>query len=265
VKAQGHEDRPTRGDPFGLTSRPPVIGRIVTATITLVCVLIVYDGWADLKLLDVVLVVVAPIVAIFTSHIFSTSLVQQVELGRRPSIREWLDNARFESRFLLLAVPPVGVLLVLRGVSVPLVDAVQVVIWLEALSLGFWAGLAGRYAGLRGRSLALTVLGGLVVSLIVLLLQVVLQPGKPVKDSAAPAAELFAAAAPAAPWTSPVSADVRRRGGPIASLRGQSSNEDPTREDRPERQEAPPRPDGSSEGDRGALGRGARRARGGAA
>ena len=29
-----------------------------------------------------------------------------------------------------------------------LVDAVRVVIWLEALSLSFWAGLAGWYAGL---------------------------------------------------------------------------------------------------------------------
>ena len=32
-----------------------VIGRIVAATITLVCVLIVHDGWAALKLLDVIL------------------------------------------------------------------------------------------------------------------------------------------------------------------------------------------------------------------
>lgn len=176
-----------RSDPFGLTSRPPVIGRIVTATITLVCVLIVYDGWAALKFLDVVLIVVAPIIAIFTSNIFSTSLVQQVELGRRPTMREWLANARFESRFLLLAVPPLGVLLVLRGANVTLTDAVQVVIWLEALSLSFWAGLAARYAGLRGRSLVFSVLGGLVVSTTVLLLQVLLQPGKPVRDGAAPA------------------------------------------------------------------------------
>jgi hypothetical protein len=178
-----------QSDPLGLTSRPPVIGRIVTATITLVCVLIVYDGWAALKLLDVVLIVVAPIIAIFTSHIFSSSLVQQVELGRRPTMQEWLANARFESRFLLLAVPPLGVLLVLRGASVTLTDAVQVVIWLEALSLSFWAGLAARYAGLRGRSLALSVLGGLAVSTIVLLLQVLLQPGQPVRNGRAAPAE----------------------------------------------------------------------------
>jgi hypothetical protein len=174
-----------RNDPFGLTSKPPVIGRIVTATITLVCVLIVYDGWAALELLDVVFIVVGPIIAIFTSHLFSSSLVQQVELGRRPTIQEWLATARFESRFLLLAVPPLVVLLILRVANVTLTDSVQVVIWLEAISLSFWAGLAAWYAGLRGRSLALSVLGGLLVSATVLLLQVFLQPGKPVNNAVA--------------------------------------------------------------------------------
>ena len=178
-----------RNDPFDLTSRPPVIGRIVGATITVVCVLIVYDGWAALELLDVVFIVVGPIVAFFTSHIFSSSLVQQVQLGRRPTMQERLATARFESRFLLLAVPPLGVLLVLRVANVTLTDSVQVVIWLEALSLSFWAGLAAWYAGLRGRSLALSILGGLVVSIIVLSLQVFLQPGKAVNNGEAAPAE----------------------------------------------------------------------------
>jgi hypothetical protein len=129
--------------------------------------------------------VVAPIIAIFTSHLFSSSLVQQVELGRRPTVGEWLATARFESRFLLLAIPPLGVLLVLRVANVTLTDSVQVVIWLEALSLSFWAGLAAWYAGLRGRSLALSLLGGLIVSTIVLLLQVFLQPGKAVNSAVA--------------------------------------------------------------------------------
>jgi hypothetical protein len=60
-----------------------------------------------------------------------------------------------------------------------------VVIWLEALSLSFWAGLAAWSAGLRGRSLVLSFLGGLVVSIIVLLLQVFLQPGKAVNNGEA--------------------------------------------------------------------------------
>ena len=65
-----------------------------------------------------------------------------------------------------------------------------VVIWLEPLSLSFWAGLAARYAGLRGRSLALSLLGGLVLSAIVLLLDVLLQPGQPVRKGEAPPARL---------------------------------------------------------------------------
>jgi hypothetical protein len=158
---------------------------VATATITLVCVLVVYDGWAALRLFDVVVIVVAPIVAIFTSHVFSSSLVQLVELGRRPTVGEWLVTLRFESRFLLLAVPPLVVLLVFDRAGVALSDSIRGVILLEALLLSFWAGLAAWYAGLRGRPLAAAVLAGLVVSCVVLVLQVILQPGKPVKGGVA--------------------------------------------------------------------------------
>jgi hypothetical protein len=167
-----------RNDPFDLTSKPAVVGRIVTATVALVCLLIVYDGWAALKLFDVVLVIVGPVVAICTTHIFSGSLVQLVELGRPPTTQEWVVTARFELRFLLLAVPPLAVLLILQLANVALTDAVRVVIWLEALSLSFWAGLAAWYAGLRGRMLGLSILAGFVISGMILLLKVILQPGE---------------------------------------------------------------------------------------
>jgi hypothetical protein len=85
---------------------------------------------------------------------------------------------RFELGFLLLAVPPLAVLLVLQLANVALTDTVRVIIWLEALSLSFWAGLAAWYAGLRGRLLVLSILSGLVISVMVLLLQLILQPGK---------------------------------------------------------------------------------------
>ena len=144
----------------------------------MVCLLIVYDGWAALKPFDVVLVIVGPVVAICTTHIFSDSLVQLVNLGRRPTMKEWLVTARFELRFLLLAVPPLAVLLLLQLANVALTDTIRVVIWLEALSLSFWSGLAAWYAGLRGRWLGLSILAGLVISGMVLLLQLILQPGK---------------------------------------------------------------------------------------
>jgi hypothetical protein len=154
------------------------VGRIVTATVALVCLLIVYDGWAALKPSEVVLVIVGPVVAIVTTHIFSNSLVQLVQLGRPPTTQEWLVTVRFELGFLLLAVPPLAVLLVLQLANVALTDTVRVIIWLEALSLSFWAGLAAWYAGLRGRLLGLSILAGLVISGMVLLLQLILQPGK---------------------------------------------------------------------------------------
>jgi hypothetical protein len=172
-------------DRFGMTARPSVIGRIVTATITLVCVLIVYDGWTNLRLIDVVLVVVGPVVAIVVAHVFASGLVQHIELERPLTGREWLATVGFESRFLLLAVPPAVILVVLDLAGVSLTDAIHVVIWLEALSLTFWAGLAAYRAGLRGRSFALALLAGLIVSGVVLTLLVILEPGQPVQDAVA--------------------------------------------------------------------------------
>ncbi len=155
-----------------------VVGRVVTATIALTCVLIVYDGWADLRLRDAIYVVGGPVLTIFIAHVFSASLVLEMELGRRPTRREWITRARFESGFLLVAVPPIAILIILDLAAVSLNDSIQVIIWLEALSLSFWAGLAAYRAGLRGRSLAMAVVAGLVVSGIVLGLLVIPEPGK---------------------------------------------------------------------------------------
>src|SRR5207302_9250553 len=91
--------------------------------------------------------------------------------------REWLRTVRFESRFLLLAVPPLVLLVVLDLAGVALSDAIRVVIWAESLSIGFWAGLAARRAGLAGWPLGLAVCAGLVIGGAVLVLQVILQPG----------------------------------------------------------------------------------------
>ena len=94
-------------------------------------------------------------------------------------MKEWLVTVRFESRFLLLAVPPLAVLFGLRLASVALTDAIRIVIWLEALSLSLWAGLATWSAGLRGRGArAIQIVAGLVMSGLVLLLQLILQPGQ---------------------------------------------------------------------------------------
>src|SRR3954451_2172724 len=164
-------------DPFRIAATPGAIGRVVTATISLICVLIVYDGWAQLGHVDVVLIILGPIIAIFTSHVFSTTLVLQVELGRRPNRTEWAANARREARFLLLAIPPLALLFILDLASVPIQDSVRIVIWMETISLALWTSLAAWLVGMRGRPLILAFLAGLVVASIVIILQVVLQPG----------------------------------------------------------------------------------------
>ncbi len=85
---------------------------------------------------------------------------------------------KFESRFLLLAVPPAALLVILDLAGLAISDAILVVIWVEALSIGFSAGVSAFHAGFAPRGVALAVVAGLLVGGIVLLLQVFLQPGK---------------------------------------------------------------------------------------
>jgi hypothetical protein len=170
---------------FDVAATPTIVGRVVNATITLICVLIVYDGWANLRFRDALWIVVGPVFAIFTSHVFASSLVKHIELGRRPTRTEWIAIVRFESRMLLLAVPPVAILVILDLAGVSLSESIRVIIWLEGLSLTFWAGVAAHRAGLRGRSFALAVFAGLIITAIVLGLQVAIQPGKAVDNGVA--------------------------------------------------------------------------------
>ena len=167
-----------RNDPLDLTSKPAVVGRIVTATVALVCVLIVYDGWAALKPFDVVVVIVGPVVAICTTPRLLGQSRPACRARKTADVDGVARDGALRVAVLLLAVPPLAVLLVLHLASVALTDAVRVVIWLEALSLSFWAGLAAGYAGLRGWSLGRSILAGLVISGVVLLLKLILQPGK---------------------------------------------------------------------------------------
>jgi hypothetical protein len=162
----------------GAISRPILIDRIVYGTITVMSVLIIYDGWQNLRLVDVIGVIVGPVVAMFIAHVFAASLARQVELGRTLS---WYDRRGIvgqESRFLLLCVLPVAIVSVLFAFGATLNDAIRVTLWVEALTLGYWGYLAARRAGVVGWRLLLYVAAGLILGVVVLLLQVALQPGK---------------------------------------------------------------------------------------
>ena len=160
------------------TSQPVLVSRFVTGTITLMSVLIVYDGWQRLRLLDAVAVIVGPVLAMFLSHVFAATLAWQVETGRRATGRERVQMVGAEARFLLIGALPLAVLTVCTLLDVSLTDSIRAVTFMGALSLGYWGGVAGRRAGLTGWRLAMAVLAGLVLGTLVLALQVVLQPGK---------------------------------------------------------------------------------------
>jgi VanZ family protein len=57
-------------------------------------------------------------------------------------------------------------------------EAIRSVLVLGAVSLGFWGGVAGRRAGLTGWRLMRAVMAGLLIGVLILALQVFLQPGK---------------------------------------------------------------------------------------
>jgi hypothetical protein len=153
------------------------VDRVVYTTITLTAVLMVYDGWDDLTFSGVVAVIVGPVTAIFLSHIFAAALAHRVTTGRPLTHRELRAVFGKEARFLLIAVPPLVMLLALSVFGVTYSRSIQVIVAAGVLSLGFWGGLAGRRAGLRGWSFAVSVLYGLGLGAVMLALQAILQPG----------------------------------------------------------------------------------------
>jgi hypothetical protein len=92
---------------------------------------------------------------------------------------------RDESRFLLLAMPPVAIVVALHLVGLSLTDCTRADLWVGLMSLGLWGGVAGRRAGFTGWHLALSVVAGLLVGGIVRGLQVLLKPGTDVPDGVA--------------------------------------------------------------------------------
>jgi hypothetical protein len=159
-------------------TQPILVDRIVYATITIMSVLIIYDGWQDLRLIDVIGVIVGPVVAMFLAHVFSASLAKQVDLGKALT---WSDRSAIvasESRFLLLCVPPLAIVSVLFAFGTSLSGAIRVTLWLEGLSLGYWGYLAARRSGIAGWRVLTYIAAGLLLGIVILLLQVALQPGK---------------------------------------------------------------------------------------
>ena len=154
------------------------VDRVIYTTITLMSVLIIYDGWEQLRFWDVVTVIVGPILAIFLSHVFGAALGSRVALGRPLTRQEHRTVFAEECKFLLIAVPPLVILVILTIAGVSYTRIIQVIVLTGVLSLGVWGGVAGRRAGLTGWPLLVAITYGLFVGAIILILQALLQPGQ---------------------------------------------------------------------------------------
>ena len=102
-----------------------------------------------------------PILAIFMGHVFGAALGTRVALGRPLTRHERRAVFVEECRFLLVAVPPLAILVVLTIVGVSYTRIIQVIVFTGVLSLGVWGGVAGRRAGLSGWALVLSIASGL--------------------------------------------------------------------------------------------------------
>ncbi len=154
------------------------VDRLIYTTITLVSVLIIYDGWNHLSFWGVLAVILGPILAIFLSHLFGAELGTRVALGRPLTWRERRIAFVEECRFLVILVPPVLILMTLTVAGVSYGRIIQVIILTGVASLGVWGGVAGRRAGLTGWGLVASTASGLMLGGVILLLQALLQPGQ---------------------------------------------------------------------------------------
>jgi hypothetical protein len=170
---------------LGSAGRPGAIDRAVYGTIVVTSVLVIYDGWANLRVLGAVAVILGPVVAMVIGHVFAASLAAYAAHRRRATRRELLRIVRRESRFLFVCVPQIVLLLVLTLVGFGLSETVRVLIWCGAASLGFWGGLAAPAGWLARPGRCARRDRGLAAGGAVLLLQVFLQPGTAVSNGVA--------------------------------------------------------------------------------
>jgi hypothetical protein len=151
--------------------------RVVYATVVLMSVLAVYDGWAELtSFVGVAVVIVAPLVALGVAHLFSEAIEEHYQQQRPLTRSEWRRLALGQFTILVAAIPPLVILGV--GWISPLDErsTIAVLLWTGVVTLVALSVVAARRAGIRGWRLAVAGLSGGAVGLIVISLQVLLKP-----------------------------------------------------------------------------------------
>jgi hypothetical protein len=99
------------------------------------------------------------------------------QAGSSPG-NEWKEIVQIQSPFLLLCVPPLVIVTVLFALGVSLNDSIRVTLWFGTATLGYWGFVTGRRAGFVGWRMVMVVIAGLLIGVVILLIQVFLQPGK---------------------------------------------------------------------------------------
>lgn len=153
------------------------IERQAYATIVLMSVLILFEGWERLATFgDVAIVILGPILALALAHFFAELLQDYADLQRPLTGDEWLAGLQDQGQLLLTAVPSMIVLAIGWRSSIDEPTTVRLLVWTGAVTLVVLAGWAGYRAGLRGWRWGVAALGGGMVGLFVMSLQLVLKP-----------------------------------------------------------------------------------------
>jgi hypothetical protein len=151
--------------------------RVVYATVVLMSVLAVYDGWAELtSFLGVAVVILAPLAALAVAHLFSEVIEEHYHLQRSLTRAEWRRLSMDQLKILVAAAPPLVIVAIGWVSPVDPRGTIRVLLWTGVLTLVALSLIAARRAGIRGGRLLVAGLGGGVVGLIVISLQVLLKP-----------------------------------------------------------------------------------------
>ena len=153
------------------------IERLVYATVVLMSVLVVYDGWNDLATFaGVAVVIIGPILALAIAHLFAEVFELHFHKQRPLSRREWRELALDQVQLLLAAVPPL-IILGLGWIS-PFNErhTIAALLWGGVATLAGLSYVAARRAGIRRWRLAVATLSGGAIGLLVISLQIVLTP-----------------------------------------------------------------------------------------
>ncbi|WP_411267447.1 hypothetical protein [Actinoplanes sp. KI2] len=139
-------------------------------------VLAAYDGWAELSFPAAAVVVIAPVLAVCLAHFFSEALHEHAARQHPLTRAEWAAIARRQLPVLLVAVPPLVILVIGRAASIKVEREWVVVEITGMIILILLSAVACHRAGLRGVKLVLGSLAGGLAGLIVIVLQVTLKP-----------------------------------------------------------------------------------------